>query len=121
MKKIILILLLASGCGMYNSDGVYVNRHSRAVQFDTITGQRIIIKYIPVYRGMYSSPYYNYFYDIHRYPRPYRFQYNYPQHYSGSSPFYSAPSSIPNSSSGSTPSVTPSSSAGKSKSGKIQS
>lgn len=120
MKKIILILLLVSGCGMYNSDGVYVNRHSRAVQFDTITGQRIIIKYIPVYRGMYSSPYYNHFYDIHRYPRPYRFQYNYPNHFSGSTPSYSNPSSVPAPSHGSTPSVSTPSGGGGSKAGKIQ-
>ena len=121
MKKFILILLLASGCGMYNSDGVYVNRHSRAVQFDTITGQRIIIKYIPVYRGMYSSPYYNHFYDIHRYPRPYRFQYNYPNHFSsGSTPSYSNPSSVPAPSSDSTPSVSTPSGGGGSKAGKIQ-
>ena len=104
-------------CGIYDSDGIYVNRYNRQVQFDSITGQRIIIKYIPVYKNI--TPYYNHYYDIWRYPRPYRFQYNYPNHYSPSSNNNSIPSSIPSPQSGGTPSVS-SPSSSKSKGGNIQ-
>lgn len=116
MKKIILILLLLAGCGVYDSDGVYINKNTRYVKYDTIAAKHIIIKYVPIYR--YSTPYYNHFYDIHRYPRPYRFQNNYPSYSSSSSTrSYSNPSSTP--APQSAPSVS-SPSSGKSKSGKIQ-
>ena len=120
MKKIILILLLITGCGLYDSDGIYVNRHTRYAQFDSITGQRIIIKYIPVYRGMYNSPYYKHFYDIHRYPRPYRFQYNYPNHYSTPQQSSNASRTTPRTPSVSPGTSTPTSPAPRSKGGKIQ-
>ena len=42
MKKIILLLLLVTSCGMYNSDGVYVNKYNTQVQFDSITGQYVL-------------------------------------------------------------------------------
>ena len=61
MKKIIITLLLLAGCGVYDSDGIYINKNTRYVKYDTITGKHIIIKYVPIYR--YSSPYYNHFYE----------------------------------------------------------
>ena len=116
MKKIILILLLLTGCGVYDSEGVYINKNTRYIKYDSIAGKHIIIKYVPIYR--YSSPYYNHFYDIHRYPTPYRYQNNYPNYSSSSSTrSYSRPSSTP--SAPSTPSVS-APSGGKSKAGKIQ-
>ncbi|RPG62538.1 MAG: hypothetical protein CBD98_002165 [Flavobacteriaceae bacterium TMED238] len=118
MKKIILLLLLVTSCGMYNSDGVYVNKYNTQVQFDSITGQYVIIKYIPIYKNMYNSQYYNHYYDMYRYPRTYRHQFNYNNNYSTRpNNSFSNSSSIPNPSSVPTPSVsTPS----RSKSGKIQ-
>ena len=77
MKKIILLLLLVTSCGMYNSDGVYVNRYNTQVQFDSITNQYVIIKYIPIYKNRYNPQYYNNYYDMYRYPRTYRHQFNY--------------------------------------------
>lgn len=118
MKKIILLLLLVTSCGMYNSDGVYVNRYNTQVQFDSIKGQYVIIKYIPIYKNMYNSQYYNHYYDMHRYPRTYRHQFNnYNNNSTRPNNSFSNSSSIPNPSSVPTPSVsTPS----RSKSGKIQ-